>query len=106
MTYTNLLVFICDKLDILLSFEKLLITCVIARSNPRRLFLFYAYGNAGHYQSTVTPNRDVLTPNRDIMSVFVLKRETSAHVLHLAHERLSIYAMIIMPGQIKILSQG
>ena len=39
-----------------------LITCVIARSNPRRLFLFYTCDNAGHYQSTVTPNRDVLTP--------------------------------------------
>ena len=25
-------------------------------------------GNAGHYQSTMTPNRDVLTPNRDVMS--------------------------------------
>ena len=34
----------------------------------RRLFLFYAYGNAGHYQSTMTPNRDVLTPTRDVMS--------------------------------------
>ena len=34
-----------------------LITCVIARSNPKRLFLFYACGNMGHYQSTMTPNR-------------------------------------------------
>ena len=29
-----------------------------------------------------------------------------ARVLHRAHERLSIYAMIVMPEQIKILSQG
>ena len=50
------------------------------RSNPRRLFLFYARGNAGHYQSTMTPNRDVLTPNRDVMGakcIFLYKRETS-----------------------------
>ena len=86
-----------------------LITCVIVRSNPKRLFLFYARGNAGHYQSTMTPNRDVLTPNRDgheRQVRFLLKREPSARILHRAHERLSVYAMIVMPGQIEILSQG
>ena len=29
-----------------------------------------------------------------------------ARVLHRAHKRLSIYAMIVMPGQIEIFSQG
>ena len=67
-----------------------LITCVIARSNPRRLFLFYAY-NVGYCQSTMTPNCDVMS---------------AKCVLHRAHERLSIYAMIVIPGQIVILSQG
>ena len=38
------------------------------RNSAMRLFLFYVCGNAGHYQSTMTPNRDVLTPNRDVMS--------------------------------------
>ena len=87
---------------------KILITCVIARSNPRRLFLFYACGNAGHYQSTTTPNRDVLTPNRDVMSTKCVFSQNAkqARVLHRAHERLSIYAMIVMPGQTEILSQG
>ena len=32
------------------------------------IIFIYACGNAGHYQSTMTPNRDVLTPNRDVMS--------------------------------------
>ena len=83
-------------------------TCLIARFNPRRLFLFYACDNVGHYQSTMTPNRDVLIPNRDVMSakcIFSLNVK-QARVLHCAHERLSIYAMIVMPGQIEILSQG
>ena len=38
-----------------------LITCVIARSNPRRLFEFYARDNAGNYQSTMTRVRDVMS---------------------------------------------
>ena len=37
---------------------------------------------------------------------FSLKNANQARVLHSAHEGLSIYAMIIMPGQIEILSQG
>ena len=34
------------------------------------IILFYTCGNTGHYQSTMTPNRDVLTPNRDVMSAY------------------------------------
>ena len=78
------------------------------RSNPRRLFSSYACGNAGYFQSTMTPNRDVLTPNHDVMGAKCVfsYNANQAHVLHRAHERLSIYAMIVMPGQIEILSQG
>ena len=74
----------------------------------KEIILFYACDNMGHYQNTVTPIRDVLTPNRDVMSAkcsFPLNVK-QARVLHRAHERLSIYAMISMPGQIKIFSQG
>ena len=78
------------------------------RSNPRRLYLFYACDNAGHYQSTMTPNRDVLTPNRDVMSAKCVfsSNAKQARVLHRVQKRLSIYAMIVMPGQIEILSEG
>ena len=39
----------------------LLKTCVIARSNPRRLFSFHASCNAGHYQSSMTSRNDPRT---------------------------------------------
>ena len=38
--------------------------------------------------------------------VHFLLNAKQAHVLHRAHKRLSNYAMIVIPGQIKILSQG
>ena len=40
------------------------------------IIFVYACGNAGHYQSTMTPNRDVLTPNRDVMSAKCVSLKT------------------------------
>ena len=53
-----------------------LITCVIARFNPRRLFLFFASSNVGHYQGTMTSYNDRVC---DVTSAkcFPLKRHTN-----------------------------
>ena len=58
----------------------ILITCVIARSNPRRLFSFYASSNRSHYHVTMTslewPTYNTWCHERKVR--FLLKRQTSA----------------------------
>ena len=39
-------------------------------------------------------------------SAFFLRNAKQARLVHLAHQRLSVLAIIVMPGQIEILSQG
>ena len=54
------------------------ITCVIVRSNPRRLFSSHASSNAGHYQSKMTTHNDPRTWCYERKVRFLLKRQTSA----------------------------
>ena len=54
-----------------------IITCVIVRSNLRRLFSFHASSNAGHYQSTMTSHNDRHMWCHERKVCFLLKRQTS-----------------------------
>ena len=54
-----------------------LITCVIAWSNPRKLFSFYASGKAGHHQSTMTSHNDLRTWCHERQVCFLIKQQTS-----------------------------
>ena len=56
---------------------ELLITCVIARSNPRRFFSFYPSTNGSHYHVTMTPHNDLRTRCHEHKVRFLLKRQTS-----------------------------
>ena len=58
------------------TFSFSLITCMIARSNPRRLFPFYASSNGTHV--TMTSQNDPRTWCHEHKVRFLLKRQTSA----------------------------
>ena len=50
----------------------------MTRSNPRILFSFYASGNAGHCQSTMTSHNDPRTQCHERRVRFHLKHQKSA----------------------------
>ena len=57
----------------------ILITCIIAQSNPMKLCSFHASSNTGHYQSTMTSHNDPRMWCHERKVRFLLKCQTSAH---------------------------
>ena len=65
------------QLHLISSCYRKLITYVIARSNPKRSFSFYASSNGSHYQVTMTFHNDPRTWCHNRKVRFLLKRQTS-----------------------------
>ena len=63
----------------------ILITCIIARSNPRRLFSFCASGNQSHNESAMTSHNDPRTWCHELQVRFLLKRQTSMRTAPRTH---------------------
>ena len=72
------------------SHYNVLIICVIAPSNPRRLFSFHVSSNAGHYQSTMTSHSDPRTWCHERPVRFLSKRQTSARTTPRTHAFITL----------------
>ena len=65
--------------------------CTIGGSNPRRLFSFYASGNAGHIRAQwllMTCEHDVMSTARQVR--FLLNGQTSEHIAPCTHAFITL----------------